>query len=41
MFPDDREVTDAMGVYLQHALPDLAGMERAPLTRAAAALQVR
>jgi len=39
-FPDDGEVTDAMGVYLQHALPALAGLERSPLNLAAAALQV-
>jgi len=40
-FPDDGEVTDAMGVYLQHALPALAGLQRSPLNLAAAALQVR
>lgn len=29
-----------MGVYLQHALPALAGLQRSPLNLAAAALQV-
>lgn len=41
MAPDDADVEAAMGVYLRGALPCLAGLERSPANRVAAALQAR
>lgn len=35
MFPDDGDVSDSMGIFLDHALSDLEGIETTAVNRAA------
>ncbi len=39
MFPDDRDVSDNMGTFLDHALPTLEGIDKTLGNRAAGVLK--
>lgn len=39
MFPDDRDVSDNMGIFLDHALPTLEGIDKTLGNRAAGVLK--